>query len=495
MLDTVLKTSADTVKISVDAPETIKEKLSEAFVLEMTRQLTAEISRAMSLSGLPQSNVELKLVFSPETFMEHSSENVTYRRLLITDKACGDKDFWVKWTRNNGAVAYSMSDSPAPEDITFELGEDVPQKIREKEYRYLVRTDTDKYHYAMGRKNITEWRELIKRAIKRGDLTKIVSSLETKEPDSFVSDKLSSILSSFGVGTSAPNTASEPEAESPALEQALRKAQEVLDQQYSETEAEETAESCFVPLPDDDAPPFDFSPIESADPEQDIAPEEPNAVIDFSEDNEPEKVADPFQNEQIPSDNCVCAETVECECVDWVKSDCMNEALSAENIALKAENERLRDDVAMLKLDLTDAKAKCAALEERNLALVKEFNTLRERISLLERERDTEKQRLREEIDARVKAENRELARLEEAARLAVDAQRRADEEQAERDRLAEQAEREANGGETNAEKEAREQRELEEAAEQHEREMMAMRLHHRALRMRTEQELESLIF
>ena len=58
-----------------------------------------------------------------------------------------------------------------------------------------------------------------------------------------------------------------------------------------------------------------------------------------------------------------------------------------------------------------------------------------------------------------------------------------------------EQAEREANGGETNAEKEAREQRELEEAAEQHEREMMAMRLHHRALRMRTEQELESLIF
>ena len=58
-----------------------------------------------------------------------------------------------------------------------------------------------------------------------------------------------------------------------------------------------------------------------------------------------------------------------------------------------------------------------------------------------------------------------------------------------------EQAEREANGGETNAEKEAREQRELEEAAEQHEREMMAMRMHHRALRMRTEQELESLIF
>ena len=57
-----------------------------------------------------------------------------------------------------------------------------------------------------------------------------------------------------------------------------------------------------------------------------------------------------------------------------------------------------------------------------------------------------------------------------------------------------EAAEREANGGETNAEKEAREARELEEQ-EQRFREQQAMRLHHRALRMRTEQELESLIF
>ena len=54
--------------------------------------------------------------------------------------------------------------------------------------------------------------------------------------------------------------------------------------------------------------------------------------------------------------------------------------------------------------------------------------------------------------------------------------------------------EREANGGETNAEKEAREQRELEEQ-EQRFREQQAMRLRHRAMRLRTEQELESLIF
>ena len=52
--------------------------------------------------------------------------------------------------------------------------------------------------------------------------------------------------------------------------------------------------------------------------------------------------------------------------------------------------------------------------------------------------------------------------------------------------------EREANGGETNAEKEAREARELEEQ-EQRFREQQAMRLRHRVMRLRTEQELESL--
>ena len=73
-----------------------------------------------------------------------------------------------------------------------------------------------------------------------------------------------------------------------------------------------------------------------------------------------------------------------------------------------------------------------------------------------------------------------------------------------------EKAEREANGGETNAEKEAREQQEREanggetnaekearelEEQEQRFREQQAMRLRHRAMRLRTEQELESLSY
>ena len=90
--------------------------------------------------------------------------------------------------------------------------------------------------------------------------------------------------------------------------------------------------------------------------------------------------------------------------------------------------------------------------------------------------------------------EEQKREREEREAREAAEREANGGETNAEKE-AREQAEREANGGETNAEKEAREQRELEEAAEQHEREMMAMRLHHRALRMRTEQELESLIF
>ena len=54
-----------------------------------------------------------------------------------------------------------------------------------------------------------------------------------------------------------------------------------------------------------------------------------------------------------------------------------------------------------------------------------------------------------------------------------------------------EQQEREANGGETNAEQEARELAEQ----EQRFREQQAMRLRHRAMRLRTEQELESLSY
>ena len=98
-----------------------------------------------------------------------------------------------------------------------------------------------------------------------------------------------------------------------------------------------------------------------------------------------------------------------------------------------------------------------------------------------------------EEREAREKAEreaNGGETNAEKEAREAQEREANGGETNAEKE-AREQQEREANGGETNAEKEARE---LEEQ-EQRFREQQAMRLRHRAMRLRTEQELESLSY
>ena len=74
------------VGLTVQLPPELEDKYSRTFAEIMVKQLTVEIERACSVRGLEKSNIEIKLVFMPDTFMEHSSENVTYRRLLITDK-------------------------------------------------------------------------------------------------------------------------------------------------------------------------------------------------------------------------------------------------------------------------------------------------------------------------------------------------------------------------------------------------------------------------
>ena len=94
-------------------------------------------------------------------------------------------------------------------------------------------------------------------------------------------------------------------------------------------------------------------------------------------------------------------------------------------------------------------------------------------------------------IEAQLKRECGDDEAKKKAEQEAAEREANGGETNAEKE-AREQAEREANGGETNAEKEAREQRELEEQ-EQRWREQRAMQL--RARRMRTEQELESLIY
>lgn len=163
------------LRIETPAPDysVLSGRYSQCFVDMLSEKLPKIVEEAASVKGIAESGIEFAVVFAPETYMEHTSENVTYRRILLCDSGSAPRDLWIKWTRLDGEGAYSIADTPDEENIAFEIGEDVPQKIKEKEYRFLSGAGKDKYHSAMGRKHITEWREVIKRAVKKGELSKV----------------------------------------------------------------------------------------------------------------------------------------------------------------------------------------------------------------------------------------------------------------------------------------------------------------------------------
>lgn len=212
------------LNIHTNAPDPtfLSGRFSQTFIDELARQMTKVISRACAVEGLACSSIELSMVFAPDTYMEHTSENTTYRRLLMSAKGCTPRDFWIRWTRSDSSVAYSVKDTPAEGSITFELGEDVPHKIREKEYRFLVYGNSDKYRNAMGRKNITEWREIIKRAVKRGELTKTAMEI-SPDADAEYNDRLSDILAKCGISAVAqkPEIPTEEKPASPEFSRAM----------------------------------------------------------------------------------------------------------------------------------------------------------------------------------------------------------------------------------------------------------------------------------
>lgn len=146
-------------------------KYSQSFVDAIAHAVTEQIGDVMSVDGLAESGVVLELRFEPGTFMEHPIGNTTYRRLLIKARGCGARDLWIKWTRLDSNNGYTIADDPADDTIVFEITEDIPGKIREKEYRSLAIGDAKKYQSAMSRKNITEWRDMMRRVIRRGEVT------------------------------------------------------------------------------------------------------------------------------------------------------------------------------------------------------------------------------------------------------------------------------------------------------------------------------------
>ena len=393
------------LNISTTVPDKtfLAGKYSQTFVDEMTRQITRAIETAYSVSPLADSTAEITLVFAPATYMEHIVGKTTYRRLLISAKGCSARDLWVKWYSKNSASPVTVSDNAC--EAVFELGEDVPQKVREKEYRFLVTASPEKYQAAMGRKNVIEWRELIKRLIKRGELKKGEIALEepiatpeiVDEPAAIpevieetvdntdISLKLSDLLGA-SFDTVAEDVKEEPATEKDSeLENLLKGVLGIT----AEEEIEETAEE-----------------IEEAAEETEV--EEISA---------PEKSEDELRRE------------IERE---------LREKLELEAKA-KAEAERL---------ELLRAHEELKAENER----------LAEMIARAEETRNAETEKLKSEIEARERAEAIEKERMAEAARLALLDRERLEAEALERMRAAEEEKRRI------AEQEAEENRRREEA-------------------------------
>ena len=361
-------------------------KYSQTFVDELTRQISAEIVSAFSLEGFEGSSVEIMMVFAPSTYMEHIFSGVTYRRLLISARGCNARDLWIKWSRVNGTQPITVSDNVTAEEVTFELGEDVPQKIREKEYRFLVHTSADKYQAAMGRKNITDWRELVKRAIKRGELVKAEVAQPNPQKDNDISAKLQELLYKNISSPAEETIAAESEDNTNSDLTALLKG--VLGASDEDREAEDFVEEVAEICPD----------TVSKQSEEEISAEE--EIFDIQK-----EVAEPAVAVDVDELRRQIEAEVrhELEREARLKAEAEAEELRRKHDELKAENERL-------------AAIARRAEEER-----------------IEREaaRTAEAEKIRAEIEAREEAEARERERMAEAARLALIEQQRLAEERA----------------------------------------------------------------
>ncbi len=427
------------VNISVESVSPDKTflsgKYSQTFVDEMARQISRAIEKEFSVSGIADSGVEIRLVFAPGTYMEHVVENVTYRRLLISARACSARDLWIKWTHLNSSEPLTVSDNPEACEVLFELGEDVPHKIREKEYRFLVTTSAEKYQAAMGRKNVTEWRDLIKRVIKRGELIKCEAPV-TEEEYTEPAFKLRDVLSDY-VSPTAPELTAEEDKNSDIT--ALLKNLLGRDEEEIAPENEAVAEELAL-----DEPPFEM-PSDESEPCEEI-PEEPKE--EHSEELEeadaaPDSAA--LEDELRRKIEAEIRERLEAEA--RAKAEAEAERLAREREELIAENERLRK-----------AEAERLAAEAERIA---------------------ENEKLRLELEARELAEAKEKERMAQAARLAL-LEREKFEEEARQRREREEEERLAREA---AEREARE-------AEERMREAEARRLEEEA-RLQREREEE----
>ena len=414
------------IEASVDDPAVLAGKYSQTFVDEMARQLTREIAASQGVTSLSGSSFSLKLVFSPETYMEHTAESVTYRRLLILDKGCAPRDFWVKWTRLDTATPYTVSDSPAPDTISFEIGEDVPQKVREREYRFLMRVDGDKFHSAMSRKRVTEWREILRRAIRRGDLVKAdLDETLSAQRDAELREQLSAIL---GVEPTpvAPTEKIEPTITTATEDELVRLAREAI-MGASVREKDE------IPV------------TVGASDEAEFVASERLDIFALAEGEDAQATADLVALDGEPE--------IEIEVV---------EEEPVEETPVQTEEQIRAEIEAKLRLEY-EARARAAA-EEEAARLRRENELLAEKVRLDAENKAREQARMKAEIEAELRREAAEKERLAEQAMLAMEERRRLEIERAEAERIRKLEEEKAAEAKRVAEENAR--REAERARE-----------------------------
>ncbi len=456
------------VDAPVDNPLLFVGKYSQTFVDELAHQVTAELRRALGVEDFTGSTMELNLLFAPDTYLEHTSENVTYRRLILSDKGCRGRDFWVKWTRLDGAVAYRVFDNVSTDKIKFELGEDVAQKIREKEFRFLCNANPDKYQSAMGKKTVTEWRDITKRAIKRGELVRTVNDVSFEPSIADVSDKLKAMLDNMDTPAPAVEAAAADEEFDPiaalarkvlgqteeTVEEPIEELPEIapfdVDEDETETvvntdDAETVTDSDEPEETDEPETEFNEEPAEDIEELPEIAPFDGFIDLTSSFPDETEEDAAPTESEKqepiapVIDEDAIRREIeaklrIEYETELRQKAEQEAERLRAEHERLRLENERLAE-LARAAEEQRKREEESRRLEEERKRAEQEAERLAEiERQRLEEEKRAEEARIRAEIEAKMRSEQKERERIAEAARLAVEEQKRLEAERAERE-------------------------------------------------------------
>lgn len=453
LIKIIVKSGADSAKLS--------GKYSQTFLDELARQITPAIEEAASVEGIADSPIELVLSFAPATYMEHISENVTYRRFTMIDGASAPRDFWVKWTRLDGAVAYPMSEHVWGDNILFELGEDVSHKVLEKEFRYLLASTGDKYHSAMSRSGVTSWRDLIKRAIKYGKLTKIEQEIELSPETLALEEQLAAALGRAGISATvadpeiaevredddfvlamlkmrevaeggaddyeaAPEPLWEEMPEKVEEEEIFDEVEQILDEIFESEETEPEDES--VEEYDEEAAALDeltrlaleaLATAKEAPIEEDVTEEEPEGEMMFEILPIPEEEGEEIEEEPIED------KTVEEAPEEEIAEEIIPESVEIEEIPVVpyVNEDSIRAELeAKIRLEYEN-RARIKA-EEEVAALRREQERLRIENEAILARAEREKEELRFEYE-----KLREQTRRDALAKEARDAVRRAEEE------------------------------------------------------------------